>query len=133
MKTPTIGTRHHSIVLAVLTCLAALLMLPPATATALPCSMTTTDQAYVSVLQQRGIANSGGPCAMISVGRQVASDIDYGIRTPDQETLFVYQNTPASITIYDAGFIVGASVAAYAPWDVPLVAGNGNNGAGSMA
>jgi Protein of unknown function (DUF732) len=130
--TPTIRSPGRVVLLAITAAIVALLMLPPATATAAPCTLTNADQDFITALEYRGITNTLGPCATAVVGRMIAYDIDSGIRTVQQEVVYVYGHTPASITMDDAAYMVGAAIEAYVPWDAYLIPryGGGNPNAG---
>ena len=112
------------------------LLLPPATANA-SCSLTADDRIYIEVLAERGLYNTGGDCSNAAAGRSIARDIDLRIRTPIQEAIYVYHNTPSSIGMDDAAYMVGAAIAAYAPWDLYMIdaslSGSGTGGGGPTA
>ena len=64
---------------------------------------------YCAVLSQNGISNSGGCAAESAVGRQIASDISLGLRTPLQERNWVYNNTNDSVGALDANVMVNTA------------------------
>jgi hypothetical protein len=70
---------------------------------------TSQDTQYCAILSQNDLHNSGGCDAESAVGRQIASDISLGLRSPLQERNWVYNNTNDSVGALDANVMVNTA------------------------
>lgn len=71
-------------------------------------------QAFIEILRERGISARSGDGSLVAAGQFVCTGIGEGY-TPMDMAQFVYENTDNSITMEDAGFIVGAAVGGLCP------------------
>lgn len=75
---------------------------------------------YLEVLHERGITHNQGDGTLVQVGQQICDQISYG-RTPMSVAAELYRETPASISVEDAGYIVGAAIGGLCPEYVRLI------------
>jgi hypothetical protein len=68
---------------------------------------------YCAILSQNGLYNSGGCVAESAIGRQIASDISLGLRTPLQERDYVYSITNDSVSVLDANVMVNTATSVW--------------------
>lgn len=98
----------------------ALLGLGMTTAAGVSGETPSQDAQYVACVASEGIYNNQGPSTAAALGRSIANDIALGLRTPLEEQYWVYYNTPASITQYDANVIVNCATSIYLGYGPPV-------------
>jgi len=72
-----------------------------------------TDSTYVTCVAQDSLYNNYGPSALAAVGRQIANEIELGVRNPLQERDYIYRVTPYSIGVNDANWMVNCATSVY--------------------
>jgi hypothetical protein len=90
---------------------AAILLFAAAAVSAAPASADETDDAYIAALQRHGIPIKNRD-ATIAMGHTVCVALDQGESTT---SIMATLSNAADISFNDAGFVLGASVAAYCP------------------
>ena len=71
------------------------------------------DSLYVTCVAVDGLYNHYGPTALATYGRQIANDIQLGVRDPYQEREYVYYDTPLTISRDDANYLVNCATSVY--------------------
>ena len=79
---------------------------------AAPASADTTTDAYLTILENRGIYAEDGDAHLISAGLTVCDMLDDG-NSLKSVGMTVYRNTDLSAA--SSGYLVGASIAAFCP------------------
>jgi hypothetical protein len=81
----------------------------------------TNDDAFLSVLADRGIAAGTGTAGMIKAGHAVCADLALG-NTPAGAIAMIAVSNP-NLSLADAGYFTGAAVGAYCPAFAPSTRG----------
>jgi hypothetical protein len=78
-----------------------------------PSYSAPADDQYLACVARADIYSTAGGQSMIDHGRQIASDIDSGYRTEQEEIRWVYRITPRSVRMDGATAMVLCAITAY--------------------
>lgn len=78
------------------------------------------DDAFITVIRQDGLFPTADDADLVDIGQKACSALDTG---NSYLTVVNITMTSGDLTAYDAGYFVGAAIAAYCPQDAYLVPG----------